>query len=121
MRVFFFVLMMVPSALLGQQTPVDLSGSWQADMMEGQDRIVVNGDSTVTFGEETVSIRISADTIFVQFGEEWVAYNFVLDGEALTLSGGDLMDPVTLRRVGPPSNGEPRSWLREVRDRGASR
>ena len=105
MRVFLFVFIVVPSALLGQQTRTDLSGSWQTDMLEGPQAIVVSGDSTVSFGEETVRIRISADTIFVQFGEEWVGYNFELQDDALTLSGGDLMDPVTLRRVGPPSPG----------------
>ncbi len=106
MRVFLFLLIVVPGVLFGQQTPADLSGSWQADMLEGPQAIVVTGDSTVSFGEETVRIRISADTIFVQFGDEWVGYNFELQGDALTLSGGDLMDPVTLRRVGPPSPGE---------------
>jgi len=116
MRVFFFVMILVPSALFGQQMPADLSGSWQADMLDGPQAIVVNGDSSVSFGEETVRIRISADTIFVQFGEEWVGYNFELQGDALTLSGGDLMDPVTLRRVSSPSPGE--SNLREFeRDR----
>ena len=120
MRMIFVVLIMIPSALLGQQSPADLSGSWQAEMLEGPDRIVVNGDSTVSFGEETVRIRISADTIYVQFGDEWVGYNFVLQGEALILSGGDLMDPVTLKRAGPPSSGEPSPRLQSATDRGAS-
>ena len=105
MRVFLFVLIVVPSALFGQQAPANLSGSWQADMLEGSQSIVVTGDSTVSFGEETVRIRISADTIFVQFGEEWVGYKFEIQGETLTLSGGDLLDPVTLRRVASPSPG----------------
>lgn len=105
MRVILFVLFVVPSALFGQQRSANLSGSWQADMLEGPQAIVVTGDSTVSFGEETVRIRISADTIFVQFGDEWVGYNFELQGDALTLSGGDLMDPVTLTRVVPPSPG----------------
>ena len=114
MRVFLFVFIVVPSALFGQQTPANLSGSWQADMLEGPQAIVVTGDSTVSFGEETVRIRISADTIFVQFGDEWVGYNFELQGDALTLSGGDLMDPVTLRRAVSPSpgNSTPRSTRR---------
>jgi hypothetical protein len=107
MRVFSLALMMIPSALFGQQGTVDIFGSWQADMLEGPQAIVVNADSTVSFGEETVRIRISADTIYVQFGDEWVGYNFELQGDALTLSGGDLMDPVTLRRVGSLSPGEP--------------
>ncbi len=118
MRVFLFVLIVVPSALFGQRTPASLSGAWQADMLEGPQAIVVTGDSTVSFGEETVRIRISADTIFVQFGDEWVGYNFELQGDALTLSGGDLMDPVTLRRVVSPSPGNSTpSGTRRIRRR----
>lgn len=119
MRVILFLLFVAPAALFGQQRPVNISGSWQADMLEGPQAIVVTGDSTVSFGEETVRIRIFADTIFVQFGDEWVGYNFELQGDALTLSGGDLMDPVTLRRVGPPSSGAATPESSDASSRGA--
>jgi len=110
MKAIFFALLMIPSTLAAQQGAAGILGSWQADMLEGQQAIVVNADSTVSFGEETVRIRISSDTIYVQFGEEWVGYNFVLNGETLTLSGGDLMDPVTLRRLASPSSGKSTPW-----------
>ncbi len=103
MKVLFFVLIIVPSALLGQQAPPDISGSWQAEMLDGPQTIVVQGDSTVSFGDESVRFRISADTIYVLFGDEWVGYNFEVHGDTLRLSGGDLEDPVFLTRVGPSS------------------
>jgi len=118
MRVFSFLLMLVPSALLGQQAPLDISGSWQADMLDGSQSIVVHSDSTVSFGEETVRIRISADTIYVLFGDEWVGYNFELHGEVLTLSGGDLENPVVLTRISPASRGNLISHTRRVSNRG---
>ena len=106
MRILLALLILVPGALAGQQVPLDITGSWQAEMVDGPQTIVVHGDSAVTFGEETVRIRIVADTIYVLFGDEWVGYNFELRGDALTLSGGDLEDPVVLNRIARPSNSE---------------
>jgi hypothetical protein len=44
-----------------------------------------------------------ADTVFILFGDEWLGYNFEIVDNTLTLSGGDLIDPVVLVRVGPPA------------------
>ena len=118
MKVFSFLLILVPSALLGQQALPDIVGSWQVDMLDGSQMIVVHSDSTVSFGEETVRIKISADTIYILFGDEWVGYNFELRGEALTLSGGDLEDPVVLTRINPALRGNLISRTRRVSNRG---
>jgi hypothetical protein len=83
----------------------DITGTWQADTPDGPQTVVVRADSSASFGEETVRWRVSADTVYIQFGDEWVGYNFELDGDLLTLSGGDLEEPITLRRVGTPSTG----------------
>jgi hypothetical protein len=37
----------------------------------------------------------------IALGGEWETYKLKLKGEQLTLSGGDLSDPITLKRVGP--------------------
>jgi hypothetical protein len=95
-------------ALIGfgwQAQASDITGTWQADTPDGPQTVVVRADSSASFGEETVRWRVSADTVYIQFGDEWVGYNFELDGDLLTLSGGDLEEPITLRRVGPPSTG----------------
>jgi len=94
----FAALCWVPFGLAAQDD-LDITGSWQADTPDGPQTVVVRSDSTASFGEETVRWRITADTIFIQFGDEWVGYNFLLEGNSLTLSGGDLMDPITLKRV----------------------
>jgi hypothetical protein len=97
------LLMTVPGAATAQVGSADISGTWEAETPDGPQTIVVRPDSTASFGDETVRWKIVADTIYIEFGDEWMGYNFEIAGDALTLSGGDLLDPVTLRRVGPPS------------------
>ncbi len=94
--------------LLGGLTPLwaqkplpDISGTWQVDTPDGPENFVVRADSSASFGEETVRWRLAQDTLYILFGEEWVGYHFRLKGKQMTLSGGDLEEPVILRRVGP--------------------
>jgi hypothetical protein len=81
----------------------DLTGTWQADTPDGPQRIVVRSDSSASFGEEVIRWSVAADTVYLAFGDEWVGYHYVLRGRGLTLSGGDLLDPIQLRRIGPPT------------------
>lgn len=81
------------------QGPLDITGRWQADTPDGPQVVIVHPDSTASFGEETVRWRIAGDTVYILFGDEWVGYNFLLDGDSLILSGGDLEEPITLTRV----------------------
>jgi hypothetical protein len=97
------VLCFLPIVARAQSAALDVSGTWEAETPDGPQTIVVRPDSTASFGEETVRWRIVADTIYIEFGDEWMGYNYELEGDLLTLSGGDLLDPVTLKRVGPPS------------------
>ena len=113
----FTALCWVPFGLAAQDV-TDITGSWQAETPDGPQTVVVRSDSTASFGEETVRWRIKADTIFIQFGDEWVGYNFLLEGNSLTLSGGDLMDPITLKRV--QASFSDRSWAEAGSDVGAS-
>lgn len=103
MKALLLVLLLLPVSVAAQEPEPDLSGSWQADTPEGPQTIVVRHDYTASFGEETVRWKLEADTIFILLGDEWLGYNFDLDGDTLTLSGGDLLDPVILVRVGPPN------------------
>jgi hypothetical protein len=106
----------VPAQSNGPVAPT-LAGTWQASTPEGAQTIVVQADSTASFGEETVRWRTSKDTIYIQFGDEWIGYNFVLEGDTLTLSGGDLEEPIELRRVGPPPKDRHASVAAPVRHR----
>ncbi len=101
-------LALVGPGALAAQTPSasklpDLSGTWQADSPDGPITVVVRPDSSASFGDEIVRWRIASDTVYLAIGGEWLAYNFVLRNSSLTLSGGDLEEPITLARIGPPT------------------
>lgn len=85
-----------------QQLP-DISGTWEADSPDGPVSIIVRTDSSASFGDEIVRWRLAPDTVYLALGGEWMAYNFKLRGKTLTLSGGDLEEPIDLKRIGPPS------------------
>lgn len=78
-----------------------LEGTWTADTPDGPQTVIVRADSSASFGDETVRWRIVADSIFLALGDEWMVYNFAVRGRTLTLSGGDLEEPIELQRVGP--------------------
>jgi hypothetical protein len=84
----------------GQRSP-QLEGTWQAETPDGPQTVIVRADSSASFGDETVRWRLVADSIFIALGDEWMVYNYALRGRTLTLSGGDLEEPIELRRTGP--------------------
>ena len=87
----------------GTRSLPDLTGTWEAETPDGPQQVIVRGDSTASFGDEIIHWSVTADTVFLAFGDEWIGYNYVLRGRTLTLSGGDLLDPQDLIRVGPPT------------------
>lgn len=101
-------LLVLPSAapLAGQSLPA-IEGTWEVSLRDQNRRdvprtVVVRADSSASWGEETVRWRlVSGPKIMLAIGGEWEIYDVRLRGNQLTLSGGDLPDPVTLRRVGP--------------------
>ena len=95
-----------PGAVAAQQPAI--LGTWkfdlkQGDKKEGPRTVIVRSDSSASYGAETVRWRIVGDSLALALGGEWVSYRLKLKGKRLTLSGGDLAEPVTFERVGPPS------------------
>jgi hypothetical protein len=100
------VLAAVPRTAAAQQPAI--LGTWkfaleQGDKKEGPRTVIVRPDSSASYGAETVRWRIVGDSLALALGGEWVNYRLRLRGRRLTLSGGDLTEPVTFERVGPPS------------------
>jgi len=90
----------------GQRLP-NIEGTWEVSLKD-KDRkdvprtVIVRADSSASWGEEHVRWRVVAGPkIMLAIGGEWEIYDIRLRGSQLTLSGGDLPDPVTLRRSGP--------------------
>jgi len=81
----------------------DISGTWEVDTPDGRQQVIVRLDSSASFNEEIVRWRIHDDLLYIAFGDEWVGYDFEVRRGTLTLSGGDLEEPITLDHVGPPT------------------
>lgn len=85
-----------------------LIGTWKFDLRqdrkkEGPRIVIVRPDSSASYGTQTVRWRVIGDSLSLALGGEWVNYRLKLRGKRLTLSGGDLHEPVTFDLVGPPS------------------
>ena len=79
-----------------------LEGKWQAKTEDEIRNIMVRGDSSAQFGDQVARWRIVGDSLWLALGDGvWQVYGMKLEGDKLTLSGGDLEKPVTLHRVGP--------------------
>lgn len=98
------VFLSLPSALAAQQA--SLAGTWEARVKskDGPQRVVIRPDSSASWGKETVRWRWpSKNEIRIALGGEWEVYRIELKGDQMKLSGEDLEEPITLKRVGPPT------------------
>ncbi len=80
-----------------------LLGTWEAKADAEVHEIIIRADSSASYGTETVRWRIKADTMMIALGDEWVCYTMRVRGDKMTLSDGDLVEPINLKRVGLPS------------------
>jgi hypothetical protein len=99
-------LLLVPSVTVAQKAPI--LGTWKFDLKQGDKKpgprtVIVRADSSASYGAETVRWRIVGDSLALALGGEWVSYRLKVKGKRLTLSGGDLSEPVTFELVGPPT------------------
>jgi hypothetical protein len=105
---FVAVLSLVATGSLSGQAPPPILGTWKAELgdqnrKDGPREVVVRPDSSASWSKETVRWRLKADSILIALGGEWVTYRLQVKGTRMTLSGGDLAKPISLSRVGPPS------------------
>ena len=97
----------IPGTAHAQLVGRDFTGTWRVDasaeVKNGPREVVIRSDSSASWGKETVRWRVKGDKMSIALGGEWETYKLKLRPKAstLTLSGGDLQKPVTLKRVGP--------------------
>jgi len=90
------------TAHAGADPRARLEGKWQAKTEDEIRNIIVRSDSSAQFGDQVARWRVVGDSLWLTLGDGvWQVYGLKLDGDKLTLSGGDLEKPVTLRRLGP--------------------
>ena len=99
-------LLLMPTVAAAQQSPI--LGTWKFDLKQGDKKpgprtVIVRADSSASYGTETVRWRVVGDSLALALGGEWVSYRLKVKGRRLTLSGGDLVEPVTFNLVGPPT------------------
>ena len=96
-------LVLAPATLLGQSASVE--GTWKVDARTdtrgGPREVIIRADSSATWGKETSRWRLKNDSIMVAIGGEWETYKLEVSRSRLTISGGDLQKPITLKKVGP--------------------
>jgi hypothetical protein len=81
---------------------VRLEGDWQAKTDDGIRHISVRPDSSAQFGDQVARWRVVGDSLWLTLGDGvWMVYAYAVKQDKLTISGGDLKKPATLRRVGP--------------------
>jgi hypothetical protein len=109
------LLVLVPGAAAAQTSAkpkADITGTWQAKVKEKTKdgsrtvtkEVVIRGDSSASYEKETVRWRWPAPgAIWLALGGEWEKFKIDLKGDKLTLSEGDLQEPITLKRIGPPT------------------
>jgi hypothetical protein len=79
-----------------------VEGDWQAKSGDEIRHIMVRPDSSAQFGDQVARWRLLGDSLWLTLGDGvWMVYRVALATDKLTISGGDLKKPVTLRRVGP--------------------
>jgi hypothetical protein len=105
-RFLVAAMLLAPRIATAQQAAI--LGTWKFDLKQDQKKegpriVIVRPDSSASYGSQTVRWRIVGDSLALALGGEWVNYRLKLKGKSLTLSGGDLNEPVNFQRVGPPS------------------
>jgi len=79
-----------------------LEGDWLARAGDELRHIMVRSDSSAQFGDQVARWRVVGDSLWITLGDGvWQVYGMTVQRDQLTLSGGDLEKPVTLKRVGP--------------------
>jgi hypothetical protein len=103
------VVVAAPAAAQSSAKPPAVLGIWKFDLKQGKKSgprtVIVRPDSSASYGEETVRWRLKPDSLLLALGGEWVSYRLKLGkrGKRLTLSGGDLTEPIDFDLVGPPT------------------
>lgn len=104
---YWLALLLVVAAVpsVQAQKTVDITGTWRvdasADTKNGPREVIIRADSSASWGKEIVRWRLKDDKISIVLGGEWETHKIRLKDNTITLSGGGLDKPVTLKKIGP--------------------
>lgn len=102
LTVLFLLLAFVANAQLGAKTKQSnqLTGLWQNNQFGYQMTLMLNADGTGEFDGEAIKYAAKGNMLTLITQNESTNYNYVLNGNSLTVSGGDLDQPVAFTKAG---------------------
>ncbi len=87
------------------QAEESLAGTWEAKM-EGYTIVLdLKPDGTGTMEEEKITWRVQDGKLEIAVEDETIVYSFKRDGASLSISGGDLDEPMTFTKKGGEKKG----------------
>jgi len=82
-----------------QANRVSLVGQWSCEIGPTRRGLEFRDDGQFAIGSKSGSYRLEGSVLTLQTADSTVVYQFGLSGKQLTLSGGDLAEPLTFTKV----------------------
>lgn len=77
-----------------------IHGNWISNDFGYQMSLLLNPDGTGELDDEAIRFTVQNNTLAITQDGEKTTYSFLLSGNSLTVSGGDLEQPITFKRSG---------------------
>lgn len=104
MKTIALFLLLVPAALMAQigakTQQAKITGTWQNSQFGYQMTLMLNPDGSGEFDGEAIKYTTASNKLSITQLGETTSYTFLLQGNSLTVSGGDLEGPVTFTKAG---------------------
>jgi hypothetical protein len=104
MKSICFLAFLLPITLLAQigakTQQSKITGIWQNSQFGYQMTLMLNPDGSGEFDGESIKYSANANKLLITQSGQTTTYTFVLQGNSLTLSGGDLDQSITFAKAG---------------------
>jgi hypothetical protein len=114
---FFIFFALVAQAQIGakiKQTQNSIVGIWQNSTLGFQMTLMLNNDNSGEFDGESITYSAIGNKLSIKSASETTVYNYVLQNNTLTLSGGDLDKPLNFTKAG--GNDQPAIVKKEIEE-----
>jgi len=99
-----FFLLLLGASPTNAQPSSPLVGAWKGEFQGFPVQMTLKADGTGEFTGDLIRWRVQGPSLIITDEEgEATRYGFEIQGSQLTLSGGDLMGPMTFNRAGGPA------------------
>ena len=80
----------------------NIQGTWQSNSIEDQTTLKLNADGSGEFDGESIryTVKDNKFNLTIVAENQTIVYNYTLQENSLTISGGDLDEPVKFSRKG---------------------